>query len=361
MALKHSPCGGQDDFLAGKTRSSGMTALAVVVMLAVLGQCHLPEELGENFPPREEDNIPGKDISEKPIVDDRYYTGKNEEQEDIRSILGEKYHNYSDVLEKHGDLKSSRYFEALSEKTKDGDLGAKFKSQDLLVGTPEQLADLYFLFNCWFYFETENKNLGEAAICKNSFLRLSRHLKINGGDSGKIINAEKSSGVNLTREEEAVFIEFIKNGSIDILFDYDSYKLNPTAVGKIGFLLKYLNSIKSDYRIAVIGHADRSGKPIYNNTMARRRANSVFNILVKNGVPQDLISVQGVGSRSPKIITRSGARNVFNRRVEIIVDINYRNQDFQQEPQIVNRPDATPVPAKTPELENGVVPKTKEI
>ncbi|MDR3078755.1 MAG: OmpA family protein [Rickettsiales bacterium] len=255
--------------------------------------------------------------------------------EAMNDLLSEKYQNYSDVLGRNGDHDSSSYFKKLSKNAKAGDPGKKFRFHDTLRGSPEQMADLYFLFNCWHYFETQNKNLGEATTCKNSFQRLSHSLRIGTGKS--VLEIGDSIGMDLTREEEFIFAEFMKNRSISILFDYDAYKLNPTGITKIGLLLKYLNYLNSDYRIIIIGHTDRVGKPIYNNTLARRRANGVFNILLKNGVPRSLITVQHSGSRSPRVITRRGARNQLNRRVEIIVNTDYKSQDLQPEPQIVQK------------------------
>ena len=88
-------------------------------------------------------------------------------------ILALKYLRYSDILKRNHDYISSRYFAGLGldayNRKKDFSLTLDDTMKDL---DPETLADLYFFFNCWLYFETNNKNLGEATICKDSFVKL---------------------------------------------------------------------------------------------------------------------------------------------------------------------------------------------
>lgn len=250
-------------------------------------------------------------------------------------ILALKYLRYADILKRNYDYESSSYFAGLGldayKRKKDFSLTLDDTMKDL---DPETLADLYFLFNCWIYFETNNKNLGEATICKDSFVKLTSLIEKNKNIAlqNKIVSPEEENTKFLTGEEELYFVDFAKNKSIDIFFDYDNYKLNPEALVKISGILKYINTLKGDYKITVIGHADRIGKAIYNNTIARRRANTVYNILLKNGVPRDFIEVESVSSSSPNVITRQTDKNQLNRRVEVVIDTNYKNLDVTPQP-----------------------------
>jgi outer membrane protein OmpA-like peptidoglycan-associated protein len=72
-------------------------------------------------------------------------------------------------------------------------------------------------------------------------------------------------------------------------------------------------------RIEVNGHADRTGSAAYNQTLSERRAQNVAAELVRNGVPQNIITVQGFGYTRPLVPTGPGAREPQNRRVEIIL------------------------------------------
>jgi len=72
-------------------------------------------------------------------------------------------------------------------------------------------------------------------------------------------------------------------------------------------------------RIEVQGNADRSGTPAYNQGLSVRRARAVAAELVRRGVPQAAINVQGFGDARPLVPTAAGVREPQNRRVEIIL------------------------------------------
>jgi OmpA-OmpF porin, OOP family len=72
-------------------------------------------------------------------------------------------------------------------------------------------------------------------------------------------------------------------------------------------------------RIEVNGYTDTSGTPRYNQGLSVRRAQAVASELVRNGVPKDVISIQGFGETHLLVQTGPGVREPQNRRVEIII------------------------------------------
>ena len=72
-------------------------------------------------------------------------------------------------------------------------------------------------------------------------------------------------------------------------------------------------------RVALTGHADRSGSDKYNMALSLKRANAVKDQLVKQGIPADQISVVGKGESEPLVATPDGVREPQNRRVEIVL------------------------------------------
>lgn len=255
--------------------------------------------------------------------------------DNFNDILALKYLRYSYILNKSYDFKSANYFSKLGLQAHKRKSKFSLKLDDSLKDLePETLANLYFLFNCWLYFETNHKNLGEATICKSSFVKLTNSLqkRKNITLNNKIVELEKKQTKFLTKDEELFYLWFAKNKVIDIFFDFDNYKLNPESLTKISSVLKYINDLKSDYKITVVGHTDRIGKAIYNNTLARRRANTVYNILIKNGIPKNLITLESVSSKSPKVITTQNEKNQLNRRVEIIINTDFKEQDLVPQP-----------------------------
>ena len=72
-------------------------------------------------------------------------------------------------------------------------------------------------------------------------------------------------------------------------------------------------------RIEVNGYTDTSGTPRYNQGLSLRRARTVAAELVRDGVSQDAINVQGLGDTNLLVPTGAGVREPQNRRVEIII------------------------------------------
>ncbi len=73
-------------------------------------------------------------------------------------------------------------------------------------------------------------------------------------------------------------------------------------------------------RIVATGHADRSGTERYNMALSLRRASVVKALLVREGVPENQIVILGRGERENLVPTADGAREMLNRRVEIVIE-----------------------------------------
>lgn len=69
--------------------------------------------------------------------------------------------------------------------------------------------------------------------------------------------------------------------------------------------------------LTVIGHADRSGTPKYNQGLSQRRANTVKGALVSEGIPGGSITTSAKGESEPLVPTADGVREPQNRRVHI--------------------------------------------
>lgn len=128
---------------------------------------------------------------------------------------------------------------------------------------------------------------------------------------------------------------FIKEASFqrfEILFDFNSYKLNGKASKDLTSVLDYLLTSKEGYRILLVGTADRVGNVIYNQNLALNRANLVRNYLIKNGVPADLIELRAIGEDFPDIVTKKGDQQQLNRIVGIYVAKNADSSIFTDTP-----------------------------
>jgi hypothetical protein len=107
--------------------------------------------------------------------------------------------------------------------------------------------------------------------------------------------------------------------SFMVFFDWDRSNLSQQAVQTIGQAAAAFKS-RGSARITATGHTDTSGPESYNMALSLRRANSVKNELVRQGVPADAIAVIGKGESSPLVATGDGVREPQNRRVEIVIE-----------------------------------------
>ncbi len=103
-----------------------------------------------------------------------------------------------------------------------------------------------------------------------------------------------------------------------VFFDFDSSRLTPEATSIVDTAAA--NAVQvGRTRIEVTGHTDRSGSRQYNMVLSQKRAQSVMERLVAQGIPRGDIAVFAKGEDQPLIPTGDGVREAQNRRVEIIL------------------------------------------
>jgi OOP family OmpA-OmpF porin len=102
-----------------------------------------------------------------------------------------------------------------------------------------------------------------------------------------------------------------------VFFDWDRADLTQRSVGIVRDAATYAQG--SHYtRIDVDGNTDTSGTPSYNRGLSERRARTVADELVRDGVPQNAISTHAYGDTKLLVPTGPGVREPQNRRVEIV-------------------------------------------
>ena len=106
--------------------------------------------------------------------------------------------------------------------------------------------------------------------------------------------------------------------SFMVFFDWDRSNLSAQALTTIQQAADTYKT-KGSARITATGHTDKSGPDDYNMALSLRRANTVKDALVRDGVPATAISVIGRGETQPLVQTADGVREPQNRRVEIVI------------------------------------------
>lgn len=100
-------------------------------------------------------------------------------------------------------------------------------------------------------------------------------------------------------------------------FELDSHVLNDPAKAALRSVLSSLSGIRVAGNISVIGHTCSLGTDEYNQGLSERRARSVFDFLVANGVDADMLQSDGRGEIEPRYSNETEESRKRNRRVEI--------------------------------------------
>jgi outer membrane protein OmpA-like peptidoglycan-associated protein len=104
----------------------------------------------------------------------------------------------------------------------------------------------------------------------------------------------------------------------DVLFDTGKYTLKPTtqiSLAKVSGILQAYPGLK----VQVEGYTDSVGSDEFNQTLSDKRAETVKNFLVAQGVPPNNITSQGFGKNSPVADNSTPSGRMQNRRVNMVV------------------------------------------
>lgn len=131
----------------------------------------------------------------------------------------------------------------------------------------------------------------------------------------RAMEAELSgSGVGVARQGDTLVLRM----PADVTFATNQSNVEPrfdaTLSDVAGVLRQYDQSI-----VDVVGHTDSSGGDAINQPLSERRAVSVADALIRNGVQRERLYVAGVSSRNPVASNDTPAGRAQNRRVEIVI------------------------------------------
>lgn len=102
----------------------------------------------------------------------------------------------------------------------------------------------------------------------------------------------------------------------DVLFDFDQSDLTPQAQSLLDGLMGKLSQTAVS-RIRVVGHTDSVGSDAYNQGLSERRASSVADYLLSQGLAPDKLSSEGKGESEPVSDNETEEGRAQNRRVEL--------------------------------------------
>ncbi|MDX9759944.1 MAG: OmpA family protein [Bacteroidota bacterium] len=101
----------------------------------------------------------------------------------------------------------------------------------------------------------------------------------------------------------------------NIFFDFAKWDLRPESNFELARLVRFLET-NPTLRIVIAAHTDDIGSDDYNLDLSRKRARSVVDYLVVNGVAADRLEAIGYGESRPEVPNDSEEQRERNRRVE---------------------------------------------
>ncbi len=102
----------------------------------------------------------------------------------------------------------------------------------------------------------------------------------------------------------------------EALFDFDKSVLKPAGKAAIDEAIAKMKKVDIEMVIA-IGHTDSIGTDAYNQKLSERRATTVKEYMVSQGIPAAKITISGKGETQPVASNKTNDGRAKNRRVEI--------------------------------------------
>lgn len=127
------------------------------------------------------------------------------------------------------------------------------------------------------------------------------------------LNQKQEFSSDSTMEDANYWVEFIlpsisKPSVVEnIFYDYDKADLRPESKTALNELIAVLHD-NPNVTIEMASHTDRWGSDAYNINLSERRAKSVVDYLVENGISRDRLQPHGYGKSRPKTVTKRIAR-----------------------------------------------------
>ncbi|MFN0048630.1 MAG: OmpA family protein [Cytophagales bacterium] len=116
-----------------------------------------------------------------------------------------------------------------------------------------------------------------------------------------------------------VYLDPIKKGALitlnNIFFETGKYKLEKKSFTELDRLVSFLNQ-NQNLKVEISGHTDNVGQKQNNIVLSTKRAESVFDYLVENGVAADRILYKGYGDNQPVAPNDLEQSRKLNRRIE---------------------------------------------
>lgn len=168
----------------------------------------------------------------------------------------------------------------------------------------------YFLKSENYNFKVKNCTANECMVCDVDLSKgalSDSNFILSVEDSGKPIIINSGTELKCSADEKSTITpkELMTQIHLaaDTLFMFNGSSLNDLLPKGRQEILDLSSKIKNEYvsvtQIRLVGHTDRLGSDIYNQDLGQKRANTVRNLLIQNGVSEQIVFASSTGKREP--------------------------------------------------------------
>ncbi|MDR1876821.1 MAG: OmpA family protein [Flavobacteriaceae bacterium] len=129
---------------------------------------------------------------------------------------------------------------------------------------------------------------------------------------------ESIPGATVERAGEGIKVVLNENS---VRFDFDKATLTATAQQNLKKIIAVFKQYP-DTNIGIYGYTDSQGADQYNLNLSERRAQSVSDYLIANGISASRLTTKGLGKADPIGDNSTDAGRALNRRVEFSITAN---------------------------------------
>ena len=175
-----------------------------------------------------------------------------------------------------------------------------------------------------------SENESKAVLASETRLpyKVNSQLSGNGGirehnlRNGYKVEGKQSASFNYDCRTDIYYVDMHNTNPIitleDMLFDFDKYSIRAENNHLLDRLFEIIKDNKQYNQIKIIGHTDNVGTEAYNLDLSKKRAQSIYDALIKRGVSSSRISHLGKGESIPIFNNQTELNRQKNRRVEIV-------------------------------------------
>ena len=129
----------------------------------------------------------------------------------------------------------------------------------------------------------------------------------------EVVADQSVAGVSITSKSTAT--QAVLANAV-VYFEYDQFNLTSKSIQALKGVSELMKR-NSKITISIEGHADERGTREYNLALGQRRAESVANYLVANGINRNRLFAKSYGEERPLSLGSNDTAWSKNRRVEI--------------------------------------------